>query len=128
MKTTIKAISLAVLTATILFSCKKGDTGGDATIAGHVKHHSTPIKGATVYVKFDEQELPSDPTNNYDLKIVGEANEDHVHIEGLRYGKYYLYAVGFDSTIMQTVTGGVPVKIKWSERKEEIETDIAVTE
>lgn len=128
MKTIIRTISLSLLTVTILFSCKKGDIGGDATIAAFVKHHSTPIKGATVYVKFDEQELPSDITTNYDLKIDGEANEDHVHIEGLRYGKYYLYATGFDSTIMQTVTGGIPVKIEWSERKEEIDIDIPVTE
>ena len=125
-----KQLTLGIIATSILLatSCKKGDTGGDATIAAFPKHHTQPIKGATVYVKFDANELPSDPTNNYDLKIVGESNEDHVHIEGLRYGKYYLYAVGYDSTIMQTVVGGIPVKIKWSERKKELDQDIPVTE
>lgn len=128
MKITFKTISLAVLTIAILFSCKKGNTGGNATIAAHIKHHSTPIKGATVYVKFDADELPSNPTSDYDLKIEGEANEDHIHIEDLRYGKYYLYATGYDSSISAPVTGGIPIKIKWSERKDELDIDVPVTE
>jgi hypothetical protein len=111
----------------VIFSCKKGDTGGDATVTAYVKHHNQPINFPTVYVKFDADELPPNPTSNYDLKVVGH-HENHVHIEGLRYGKYFLYATGFDSTIMQPVSGGIPIKIKWSERKKEINVDIPVTE
>lgn len=112
----------------IVPACKKNDTGGKATIAAFPKHHDRAIKGATVYVKFDAEEMPSDITTHYDLKITGEANEDHVHIEDLRYGHYYLYAVGYDSTIMQPVLGGIGVKIKWSERKDEMDVNIPVTE
>ena len=125
-----KQLSISLLGTVILLAtaCKKGDIGGEATIAAFPKHHSQSIKGATMYVKFDATELPADPTNKYDLKIVGEENEDHVHIEGLRYGDYYLYATGFDSTIMQPVSGGIPVTIKWSERKNELDKDVPVTE
>jgi|SRR3990172_2348187 len=112
----------------LAFSCRKGDVGGDATIVASIKHHATPIKGATVFVKFDTDEYPSNPTTDYDLKIVGASNESHVHIEGLRYGKYYLYAEGFDSTDMVAVEGGLPFKIKWRQRKKEIDIDVPVTE
>lgn len=110
-----------------LAACKKGDTGGDATITAYVKHHDLPINFPTVYVKFDAKEMPPDPTNNYDMKLVGH-HENHVHIEGLRYGNYYLYATGYDSTIMMPVSGGIPVRIKWSDRKKETEITIPVTE
>ena len=112
----------------LIFSCRKTGTGGDATIVANIKHHATAIKGATVYVKFDTDEYPSNPTTDYDLKIVGASNESHVHIEGLLYGKYYLYAEGFDSTDMIAVKGGLPVKIKWSKRKKEIDIDVPVAE
>ena len=127
MKTFIKLSTIVIAIITIL-SCKKSSTGGDATIVAFQAHHGKAVKGATVYVKFKAADLPSDPTNNYDLKIVGEPNEDHVHIEGLRYGTYYLYAVGYDSMITQTVKGGISAKIKWSERKQEIDINIPVTE
>jgi hypothetical protein len=121
-------ILFSILLISIITSCKKNDVGGDASVVAHIKHHSTPIKGATLYVKFKAQDLPSDPTNNYDLKIEGDPAEDHVHIEELRPGNYYLYATGWDSTISDDVVGGVALKIKWSERKDDIEIDVPVTE
>lgn len=112
----------------IIFSCKKSSTGGDATVVAFPQHHGAPIYGATVYVKFKAEDLPNDPTNNYDLKVEGEPGENHVHIHGLRYGKYFLYAVGYDSTIKQTVVGGTGIKIKWKERKQEIDINVPVSE
>lgn len=109
-------------------SCKKSSTGGDAEVAAFPKHHGKSIYGATVYVKFKTNDMPSNPESNYDLKIVGDATENHVHIHGLRYGKYYLYAVGFDPEINEVVKGGVPLNIKWNKRKKETDIDIAVTE
>lgn len=121
------AIAVLMVTAT-LTSCKKNDTGGDVVVTASPKHHGTPIYGATIYVKFDAVELPADITTNYDAKFVGQASETHVKIGGLRYGDYFLYAEGYDSTISAAVTGGVAVKIKWSERKDEREVDVPVTE
>jgi|GEM_PF-1363995 len=127
MKHLLKYIALVIIVL-VLNSCKKSSTGGDATVVAFPKHHGVSINGATVYVKFKTNDMPSDPTNNYDLKIEGDPTENHVHIHGLRYGKYYLYAVGYDPSISETVTGGAPLTIKWKERKQEIDVDIAVTE
>ncbi len=127
MKTLLKFITIACIILSFN-ACKKSSTGGDSTIVAFPKHHGAAIKGATVYVKFKTNDLPSNPTSNYDLKVEGEADEDHVHIKGLRYGKYYIYAVGYDSTISEVVSGGTPLTIKWKERKKEIDLDIAVTE
>lgn len=33
---------------------------------------------------------------------------NHVHVEGLKCGQYYLYAAGWDTSISQVVKGGIP--------------------
>lgn len=125
-----KVISIGIILTTIVcnVACKKNNTGGQCEVAALPEHHGKSIYGATVYVKFGAKDLPSNPTTNYDLKIEGEPNEEHVHIEGLRYGNYFLYSVGYDSTISQVVTGGIAIKIKWKERKQEIDVKVPVTE
>src|SRR5687767_1250607 len=128
MKNKIFLFSLLAIVIAAAGSCKKGDTGGDATIDAIPMHHSTRIKGATLYIKFDAKELPANPTSDYDMKLVGANDEDHILAEGLRYGHYYLYCEGFDSTIMAPVKGGVAVKIKWGQRKDEIDVTVPVTE
>ena len=128
MKSLVKiTLGVAVL-ATTFAACKKNGTGGDATIAAMPAHHGKMIKGATVFIKFKATELPSSPETNYDLKVVGDAKEDHVHIEGMLPGNYFLYAVGYDSAISLPVKGGVAVTIKNSEKKKEIDVEIPVTE
>src|SRR3954465_10262114 len=97
----IRKLLFAATVLNLVASCKKNGTGGDATIVAFPEHHGRAIKGATMYVKFNAKDLPADPTNNYDLKIQGEAKEDHIHIENLLPGNYYLYAVGYDSTISE---------------------------
>jgi len=109
------------------FSCKKGDTGGSASVTAYVNHHGKAINLPVIYVKFDAKKQPSDPTNDYDLKIQG-SHDNHAHIKELRYGNYYLYATGFDSTAMKNVKGGVALTIKWSERRLGKEVQIEVSE
>ena len=123
----LRAFYSAIILAIFFPSCKKNDTGGDATITASVYHGSTPIHLPTFYVKFDAVSAPADPVNDYDLKIDGK-HENHVHIKELRYGTYYVYATGFDSTIMKPVKGGVEVKIKWKDRKKESLVDIQTQE
>jgi hypothetical protein len=124
-----KINSLIIIAVSVLIiSCKKNNTGGECEVAAFPQHHGKSIYGATVYVKFGAKDLPNDPTSNYDLKVEGEPDEEHVHIKNLRYGHYYLYAVGYDSSIAQTVVGGLALKIKWKERKKEIDVNVPVTE
>ena len=126
MKTKIKTVLITTTLLILNFSCKKNDIGGEAEVHVLIYHHETPIKGSTLYVKFDATSEPSDPTANYDLKLLGEEDDNHVHVEGLRAGNYYFYAVGFDSVANKVVSGGVATKIKWSERKKKKEVTVDV--
>ena len=57
---------------------------------------------------------------------MGEAGENHVHIEGLKRGKYFIFIAGFDTTISARVTGGIPIEI--TQTSGEIDLDVPVTE
>ncbi len=112
----------------IVSSCKKNDTGGTAEIHVMVFHGTTPMIGtATLYVKFNSKSQPSNPTTNFDLKLTGEPDDNHVHIEALRPGNYYCYVEAFDSLAMKPVHGGVAVAIKWSERSSTKEVELQTT-
>ena len=131
-KIIIKGLLLSVITCTV-FSCAKEGTGGKATLVTFLKHHGKPIINHvgypdTVFVKFNAKELTGTKPSDFDTYFVGEAGEDHVHCEELKWGDYYLYGVGYDSTILQRVSGGMAVKIKRKERNDETDIDMAVTE
>lgn len=78
----------------------------------------------TVFVKYNATSSPGTKPGNYDTYFVGEAGEDHVHCTGLKWGQYYLYTVGMDSTEVTRVKGGLAFKVLYSERKEEIPVTI----
>ena len=133
MKKAFLSIAALALTFSFITSCKKAGTDGDATLVVFAKHHGVTIPNHagyvdSVYVKFNTQELPSNPTQNYDAVFVGEAGEDHIHCENLHTGKYYIFVTGWDTTINQRVSGGMAIKIKYKQRKQEIDQDVAVTE
>ncbi len=94
-------------------SCKYAGTGGNTTILAKPEHHAVPIISKigyvdSAFVKFNTQNSPGTNASSYDLVIAGEAGEDHVHIPNLKPGKYYIMMTGFDSTIVQRVSGGIP--------------------
>lgn len=109
-------ISTAVLGLTITYSCKKNNTGGDASILVNVQRDNNPVKRPVLYVSFGAKETSSSVQKNYDLRITGDSLTSSVRLDGLRYGKYYIFAMGFDSILMKPVQGGVIAKIKWKER------------
>ena len=112
MKRNYFLIVFGLIFLTFTFACKKAGTGGANTFVISPEHHGTPIKGATAYIKFDTKEQPGTDLSAYDLVQVGEMTEDHIHVEGMKPGKYYIYCVGYDSTIFQLVSGGIPITIK----------------
>ena len=121
-----------VIGFSVVAGCKAGD-GGNATLVVSPKHHSVPIVSTvnykdSVFVFFNEEELPANPTTSADMIVVGNVGESHIHVEGLKAGKYYIYATGWDPQINMRVVGGLPVKIKYSERKDEINLDLPVVE
>lgn len=128
-----KVISFVAFSLLVISSCKKAGIDGDATLVVFAKHHGTIIPNQalypdTVYVKFNTQELPADPTHDYDAIFVGEAGEDHVHMASMHTGKYFLFVTGWDTSINARVFGGMAVKIKWKDRKSEIDLDVPVVE
>ena len=105
--------------------------GGDVTLVAILKHHTmTVASGAnypdTVYLKFNTSNSPGSDLALYDTAFVGEAGEDHVHLEGLKCGHYYIYGTGFDSTINKRVTGGIPYNL--TATSGEVDLNIPVTE
>ncbi len=106
------AILITVNSCSSKGKCEAG-TGGNVTIVAYPQHHTLPITNKswyadTVYVKFNTLNNPGGGLSGYDTYVVGDSGENHVHLEGLTCGDYYLYAVGFDTTISQRVTGGIP--------------------
>ncbi|MBK8847389.1 MAG: hypothetical protein IPO27_12925 [Bacteroidetes bacterium] len=132
-----KYIITAIVLTTIISSCKKDEDkctaskGGSLTIVAFPQHHSKPIFNKTnyldtIYVKFNSKESPGLSPANYDTYFVGEAGEDHVHMEGLKCGDYFFLGAGFDTTINARVVGGIPYST--DQKEGEININIPVTE
>jgi len=106
--------------------------GGNLTLVAKPEHHGAPIinhanYADTAFIKFNTQDFPGDNIALYDTFFVGETvGEDHVHIEGIKPGKMYIFMAGLDTTIGERVTGGVPVNT--SQASGELEVVVPVTE
>jgi len=110
----------------VFVSCDKAGTGGQATINGHVKHHNTSVPGSMVYLKYGAVEFPGSDIDLYDESTLSSSGDGHYEFKSLKKGDYYIYGVGYDSTISAAVVGGVPLKIK--KKTEIVEMDVPVTE
>lgn len=117
-------LSAAVILSMTISSCHKEGTGGKSSVSGSVKHHSALIPNSVVYIKYGAKEFPGTNTSLYDASVTADANA-HYEFKNLRKGDYYLYGVGYDNTIMETVTGGIAVTLKYNK---ESSTDVPVTE
>lgn len=119
-----------ILVLTVSFSaCNKAGLGGEASILAFPKHHDDPIPNATIYIKYDAKEFPGTDVSVYDdadVASVHPGEDPHVHFDNLNKGNYYLYGIGFDSSINQIVTGGIPLEI--TEKSGEVEIVVPVTE
>lgn len=102
-------------------SCKRDEPveiagkGGNASIKAVPKHHSKYINNCTMYIKYNTNDLPSAIFNasQYDdsLRCMVVDGIPYATFTGLKKGKYYVYGLGYDSTIQQTVQAGKPVTI-----------------
>ncbi|MDQ3191100.1 MAG: hypothetical protein M3Q58_05850 [Bacteroidota bacterium] len=129
MKTNFLLTLTIIFIAFFTFSCKKEGVGGKVELAVFVKHHKELIPNAVVYIKYGAKEFPGPDSENYDDSAICGSDVHHLghtHFKDLKKGDYYLYSVGYDSTINLPVTGGIPVQIK--EKAGEVTVDIPVTE
>jgi hypothetical protein len=105
-------------------------TGGNVTIAAFPKHHGMEIRSDSIldsaFVKFNTLDFPGTNRSLYDLILAGDSGENHVHIEGLKRGKYFIFMTGYDPTISSPVSGGIPIEI--TKTTGEIDLDVPVVE
>ncbi len=114
-------------------TCEYAGAGGNTTIVAYAVHHSdTIINGDslgymdTAYVKFNATESPGLLSSNYDLLIPGDSGEDHIHLEGLKRGKYFILMTGWDINIGKRVIGGIPYVL--TESAGEVDLKVPVSE
>jgi hypothetical protein len=125
----MKSLKLAfiALALTAFASCKKNGTGGENTIAAFPKHHGVTIPNATVYIKYGATELPGVNASDFDdskIAVKEGSGAAHAHFEGLLKGDYYIYSIGFDSTVNETVSGGIAVKITSKSGEQDVEVPV----
>lgn len=108
-------------------SCQLAGTGGATTIVAFPKHHGGDVWNSTAYVKFNTKEFPGIPGSvAYDLTVSSEPTHNHVELENLKVGNYYIYMTGYDSSITATVKGGMPYTLAQSTG--EVDINVAITE
>jgi hypothetical protein len=112
-------------------SCLYAGAGGSTTLVLFPEHHGAPIVSSAAYpdsafIKFNSQTYPGPDPSLYDLVISGEENESHVHADDLKRGKYYVFMTGWDTTINERVTGGIPVIV--TQENGEVDIEVPVTE
>lgn len=102
--------------------------GGQVTIVAFPKHHGMFIVSDSLYpdsafVKFNATNSPGITPGVYDKIVVGVTGEDHVHIDGLKRGKYFIFMAGRDSNSAHSfrATGGIPYEI--SQKSGEIDLE-----
>jgi len=120
----ITLISISVFSVLAFSSCYKEGSGGKSSVNGNVSHHGHLVANAIVYIKYDAVEFPGTDVSKYNASVTANAN-GHYEFKDLRKGVYYLFAVGFDNSIMETVTGGTGIKLKYNKATS---SDIPVVE
>ena len=115
---------LAVLTASLFVGCTQEGLDGSGTINGIAAHHSAPIAGTTVYIKFGAKELPGTNPSDFDASVTANGFGEF-QFDDVQKGNYYIYGIGYDSTISQVVSGGRSVKLA---KGGTVTVELAVTE
>jgi hypothetical protein len=119
-------IVLAAFAALGIWGCTpEPGPGGLAQITGVTAHHAQVIPGTRVFIKYDASTSPGTSPSAYDDSTQSGSNGRFSFVD-LEKGVYYIYGIGFDSTVGMPVSAGIPVVI--SEKKEVEEVLLPVTE
>ena len=130
MKNLFLSIAIIITVSLTVSSCKKktctGGAGGSTTIVAFPKHHGADTKPLWAFVKFNTKDSPGTNPANYDLQIAGDTTENHIELENLKCGDYYIYMMAIDPAISDTVVGGIPFSTE--AESGEVNATVAVTE
>jgi len=97
-----------------ILSCRKEETlagkGGNATLTITPQHHGLNIADSKVYIKYNAKNTPSFYDDSVQTNM--QNGIPKAIFTQLTKGDYYIYGIGIDTTIMQTVKGGIPYTIE----------------
>ena len=125
----VKLLILIASASIVIFTtvaCRKEGPGGKAIIRTVVKHDTTLIPIAIVYIKYGAEKSPGTNPSDYDDSRLADTKAK-VEFSGLQKGNYYLYAAGYDSSVSSVnpnVFGSISLRIR--KRSEILGFDIAV--
>ena len=91
--------------------CVEAGPGGTARVDGVTAHHDLPIPNTKVYIQYGSLLSPGTDPGLYDDSTTSNGNAQF-SFTGLQKGDYYIYGIGFDSTIGEVVRAGIPVSLK----------------
>jgi len=109
-----KLICILLPVVVLLFSCTKKEQ--DSTFTPNFKlhiqamHHTWPVGGIKMYIKYDESTFPGTNPKLYDDSITADPN-GFVIFDHLYYGNYFVYAYGYDQNFGAWVTGNGLMKL-----------------
>ncbi len=118
---TLRASMLSILLAVSLVSCKdkteeeidncpEGRTAF-LNVVTRMVHHTRPINGCRVFIKYGATNFPGEDTTKYDFAVTSDWNSAYATFDSLNCGQYYIYAIGIDSLLDPSnwiVKGGLP--------------------
>ena len=97
-----------------ILSCRKEETlagkGGNATLTITPQHHGLNIANSKVYIKYNAKNTPSFYDDSVQTSM--QNGIPTAVFTQLTKGDYYIYGIGIDTSIKQTVKGGIPYTIE----------------
>jgi|JI10StandDraft_1071094.scaffolds.fasta_scaffold56591_2 hypothetical protein len=94
----------------VIDNCTEGRTG-QLSIVTKMVHHTRPIPGCRVFIKYNATEFPGEDTTKYDYSFSANWDSPFATVDSLTCGNYYIYAVGIDSLLDPSdwvCIGGIP--------------------
>ncbi|NCX95123.1 MAG: hypothetical protein EBX41_01705 [Chitinophagia bacterium] len=100
----------------LLNSCRRPDDaqkvgkGGSNTLVVNPMHHQNAKKliNMKVYIKYGSMDAPAGNVYDDSADCINRDSMVFCSFGGLYSGNYYLYARGYDTSILQNVKGGIP--------------------
>ena len=93
-----------------------GGRGGSASVMVYPQHHgnATVLDSVKIYIKYDALDAPAD--GKYDDSVSWMQGSGALlpngTFTGLWNGDYYIFARGYDRSVVQWVRGGLPFTVK----------------
>ena len=84
--------------------------GGNATVNVYPQHHTIAKRliNMKVYIRYNTLDAPTSGVYDDSISCLNHDSLVSCSFTGLKSGNYYFYGKGYDTSINQAVTGGLP--------------------